>query len=494
VLCIVKGIQERARENGGAPALITGSRSLSYAQLLDTIARIAHFFLRSSIPRGSKLFINIADADLRLIVCIAAMHCRLVPFFLLDIGDLGAEVDYDYVVGAPIRQHNDVAPDIVIDPAALADPADPRLPYLGDGADDDLLFIGATTGTTGRRKLVAETWRTYHNRLNGRGDIPGITDPRMPEGLRWSSRDRLLYTMGDVTYAGAGMALCTLATGATHVRTSRDIHEALRLINTYSVNFLVITPATLAELMNGMDRHGVRCESVKRIVVGGSLFEPALVERMAAHFTADLFVSYGSTEVGLVSIGKIRPDTYRFGDVGHIAPGLQLISAGSRAEPAPLVIVRRREHHVPFYVGGRIVSSADPFYTMPDLGYAEGGRLFVIGRDDEVYSYNGNKTAFSLIDSALRRVPHVSDVAVVSGNAIGDPLGLVIGVVAAADLDLRPLRERVLEVAEAKQAGDRIRLFRLETIPRNAFGKTDRNAVVAAYLRSAAHKDWPAPA
>jgi acyl-coenzyme A synthetase/AMP-(fatty) acid ligase len=494
VLFIVKGIQDRARENGGAPALITGSRSLSYAQLLETIARIAHFFLRSGIPRGSKLFINIADADLRLIVCVAAMHCRLVPFILLDIGDLGDEVDYDYVIGAPILQHNDLAPDIVIEPAALASSADSLLPDVGDGADDDLLFVSATTGTTGRRKLVAETWRTYRNRVCGRGDIPGITDPRMPEALRWSSRDRLLYTMGDVTSAGAGMALCTLGAGAAHIRTSRDAHEALRLINTYGVNWLVTTPGTLAELMNGMDRHGVRCESVKRIVVGGSLFEPALVERIAAHFEADLFVAYGSTEVGLVSVGKITPETYRFGDAGDVAPGLQLLSAGSRAEPAPLVIVRRKDHHLPYYVGGRIVPSDDQFYTMPDLGYAEGTRIFVIGRDDEVYSYNGNKTAFSLIDRALRRFPGVADVAVVSGNAIGDPLGLVIGVLAAADVELRPLHARVLEVAEAQGAGDSIRLFRLEAIPRNAFGKTDRGGVVAAYLRSTAQPKVGEPA
>src|SRR6185312_613220 len=105
------------------------------------------------------------------------------------------------------------------------------------------------------------------------------------------------------------------------------------------------------------------------------------------------------------------------------------------------VILRRKDHHLPYYVDGRIVPSDDQFYTMPDLGYAEGTRIFVVGRDDEVYSYNGNKTAFSLIDNALRRFPHVTDVAVVSGNAIGDPLGLVIGVVAVADIDLRPLHE-----------------------------------------------------
>jgi acyl-coenzyme A synthetase/AMP-(fatty) acid ligase len=418
------------------------------------------------------------------------MHCRLVPFFLLDIGDLGEEVDYDRIVGAPVLQHKDLAPDIIIEPAALAGAdSDSLLPDVGDGADDELLFIGSTTGTTGRRKLVAETWRSLQDRLGGRDGVPGITDPSMPDGLRWSSKDRLLYTVGDATYAGASMALCTLLAGGAHVRMSRDALETLRLVNTYSVNWLVSTPGTLAELMNGMDRHRIGCESVKRIVTGGSLFDPALVERIAAHFEADLFVSYGSTEVGLVSIGKITPETYRFGDVGEVAPGLQLISAGSRTDPAPLVILRRKHHHLPYYVGGRVVPSDDQFYTMPDLGYAEDGRLFVIGRDDEVYSFNGNKTAFSLIDSALRRFAGVSDAAVVSGNAIGDPLGLVIGVVATSDVDLQPLHDHVLEIAEARQARDRIHLFRLEAIPRNSFGKTDRNGVIAAYLRSAAQSD-----
>ena len=44
-------------------------------------------------PRA-KVFLNIADPDLRLITMIAAMHCGLTPFALLEVGDLGMLHDH----------------------------------------------------------------------------------------------------------------------------------------------------------------------------------------------------------------------------------------------------------------------------------------------------------------------------------------------------------------------------------------------------------------
>jgi len=93
-----------AERNAAAPALITGARSISYGELLNMIARVSNHLLDRGLPSRAKLFINIGDPDLRLIVTIAALHAGLIPFALMDIGDLKDEVDHDVIVGAAVLQ------------------------------------------------------------------------------------------------------------------------------------------------------------------------------------------------------------------------------------------------------------------------------------------------------------------------------------------------------------------------------------------------------
>ena len=84
----------------------------------------------------------------------------------------------------------------------------------------------------------------------------------------------------------------------------------------------------------------------------------------------------------------------------------------------------------------------------------------------------------------LRTMPEVRDVAVVSAQPIGDPLGLVIGVVGPGEAGLPALRNRVFQRLKGNP-GDHIRMFRLVDVPRNAMGKVDRQGVLEAYQREA---------
>src|SRR5262249_20312964 len=161
------------------------------------------------------------------------------------------------------------------------------------------------------------------------------------------------------------------------------------------------------------------------------------------------------------------------GFVGELSPGVKMVTTGTRAEPAPLAIVRDPRTLLPYYAAGKLTANNDTFYTMPDLGFVENGRVYLTGRDDEVYNFNGNKVAFSLIDADLRAMPDVKDVAVVSALPIGDALGLVIGVVGPPEAALPTLHERIAQRMKG-DPGAHIRLFRAAAIPRNSMGKIDR--------------------
>ena len=184
---------------------------IGYATLLDAIARISnHFADRCAKPRA-KLFINVADPDLRLAVTIAAMHCGMIPFALLEIGEPRAEVDYDYVIGAAKLQVPDLKPDLTIDDAVLSGRlADPVLREFPELPDDALLLIGSTTGTTGRRKLVAETYGIARYKEI----VPEDAGPEVPSWMHVHRVRSPRRAVGDVAlHAGATLALQPPGTG-----------------------------------------------------------------------------------------------------------------------------------------------------------------------------------------------------------------------------------------------------------------------------------------
>ena len=167
--------------------------------------------------------------------------------------------------------------------------------------------------------------------------------------------------------------------------------------------------------------------------------------------------------------------------VGSIQPGVTLVSAGTRAEPGPVTIVNNQNRFCNYYSRGKIIKNTSPFYTLPDIGYVEDGQLYLLGRDDEVFNAAGNKVAFSIIDAALRDTPGILDVGIAGGGPIGDPMGIVIGVVAAEGFDMRQAMAVVARSTSMAAPGDLVRIFQCGAIARNATGKVDRGALLSAY-------------
>ena len=85
---VIEGIRAFAAANAAAPALV-GTGLLTYADVLDKVARISNHFADRKIPPRSKVFLNFTDPDLRLVVSLACLHYGLVPFILVDPDQVG---------------------------------------------------------------------------------------------------------------------------------------------------------------------------------------------------------------------------------------------------------------------------------------------------------------------------------------------------------------------------------------------------------------------
>ena len=469
MLSVIEAIRTTAASNAIAPAIIGPGRYLTYGDLLEKIARISNFLADRDVPARAKVFLNFADADLRFIATLGCLHYGLIPFVLTEIGDAAEDVDYDFVVGAPTLPYSAEVPiDLGIDPALLEGKlGDPRLRTFPDIGDDEILLIAGTTGTTGRKKLVAELGSVFAAR-NGR------------ERGEFRAGDRVLVAIGDASKYGTGLGLRLLFKGAAIVRAGPNLADTLKLINMFAVNKLVATPAAVEEIIGGMTQAGVRCPSIASISVTGSLFQRQFLQKVEQAFDAEVFVNYGSSEVGIISRGRIEAASFETGYVGEVQPGVTLVSAGTADAPAPITIVNDQSRFCNYYSRGKVIKNTSPFYTLPDIGYVKDGGVYLIGRDDEVFNASGNKVAFSVIEAALRDVPGVEDVGMAGGGPIGDAAALVIAVVATDGFDL----QQAMGVVTATIHGpsDLIRMFRSDAIPRNATGKVDRKALLSAYV------------
>src|SRR5690606_1499811 len=138
----------------------------------------------------------------------------------------------------------------------------------------------------------------------------------------------------------------------------------------------------------------------------------------------------GTTEVGAISGGVVSSESYRRGYVGNLTQGLEILSAGTRDEPAPVVLAYDPAAFAKYIVDGKVVEHDSPAYPLPDLGYVEDGALFLIGRADEVYNYSGNKRSYDQIAAEIARFAGVRDVSMASGAPIGRENDLIIAVVA----------------------------------------------------------------
>ena len=474
---VIESIRGFAMANAAAPALV-GTGLLTYGDVLDKVARISNHFADRKVPPRSKVFLNFTDPDLRLVVTLACLHYRLIPFILVDPGQVGREnVDHDLVIGATNPYRPDIPLDLVIDRSVLEGRfSDPVLRAFPDIGDEDILYIGVTGGTSSGGRLVAQRAASHRIRSLSERQKAMVADG-----------DRVAFTLGDVSKYGFSLSLLILHQGGALVRILTEPFETLKLFNLVQLNRLITTPHDAEHMLGVMETAGIRCPSLGTVLLSGSIFYPPLVERLEKHFpSAQIEVSYGSAEVGGVSSGPIRAADYRAGYVGEINRDATVIGAGTEAEPAPVRLRNDGSIFCDYYAAGTVTRSAEPVYTMPDLGYLDGRKLYLVGRDDEVVNLSGAKVPFSRFESVLRDIPGIIDVGIVADVELGGANGAIVALVCEDSVALDEVARRMWAAMGVPVMPTLLRFFRTDRIQRNATGKVDRKALLNAFAESQA--------
>ena len=211
------------------------------------------------------------------------------------------------------------------------------------------------------------------------------------------------------------------------------------------------------------------------ILLGGAAAEPSLLEA-ARHAGGRVLTTYGMSETcgGCVYDGvpldcaNVRVDSDSLGDPGRILLAGTMLMSGYRHAPG------EQRPPTPWVVD----DSGHRWLRTNDLGRLDGGRLAVLGRQDDVINTGGHKVVPAQVNALLLADPAVAE-AVVVGRPDPEWGERVTAVVVPADPGSPPalesLRARVREQLPSYAAPREVEIR--DTLPMLASGKPDLAAL-----------------
>jgi len=361
----------------------------------------------------------------------------------------------------------------VVDPAEAAAHRTGSRPKVAAGGRIVLL----TSGTTGTPKGVPRKPKI----VSALGVGATILDRT---GLRIGARIALAVPM--FHGLGFGMLILTIGLGGTALVLRRfDAGATLAQASQWRADALTAVPAMLARILDLPDEVRTRnpLPSLRVVISSGARLDPSLAQRFTDAYGDVIYNGYGSSEVGIGALAtpadlRAAPET-----VGRPVAGCPvaiLDDDDSRVGPGVTGrIFVGGELTFDSYTGGGTKGVVGDMMDTGDMGYLdEAGRLFIVGREDDMIVSGGENVYPRAVENALAEHPDVADNAVIG---VADPdygERLAAYVVPQTTIDEAELREYLKnKVSRFEQPRD---IQIVERIPRNPAGKVLRNDLPGA--------------
>jgi amino acid adenylation domain-containing protein len=493
-LDLVPGAFERnAARNGDAPAIVFGSRTVSYGELNRDANRLARRLQRLGVAPNQRVAVCL-DRSPEMVMAV---------FAVLKAGAGYVPLDTSYPPARLQWMLQDCAPRVVIthsslralfEPSlALADP--PALlcvdaePGLADESDadlglaaqgEDLAYVIYTSGSTGRPKGVEIPRRAMANYLEAM------------RGLGWlSSIDTLLaISPFSFDFHVPQIHLPLIAGARVLLAARKEAADAPRLISMLEddgVTAMAGTPTSFRMLIEA----GFSGKPDLKVHCGGEALMPDLVQKLRPR-VAELWNVYGPTETTVYST------MHRV----ELSPSERVVPVGRPIANTQLYVVDPGGLDVPegmtgeLWIGGAGLArgylrrpglTAEKFVALPEgRAYRTGdlarflpdGTLEVVGRIDHQVKIRGYRIELGEIEAELLSHPSVAQAAVVVREDKPGDRRLAAYVVAAGQAvepqKLRAFLEERLPSFMVPPA-----FVTLDSLPLSPNGKVDRGALPA---------------
>ncbi|MCZ4550798.1 AMP-binding protein [Gordonia rubripertincta] len=329
-------------------------------------------------------------------------------------------------------------------------------------------IILLTSGTTGTPKGA---------RRSGGGGAGALA--AMFERIPWRAEQTVVIAAPMFHAWGFGqMAVAASMTCTMVMRRRFDPEATLAMVDEHGARGLALVPVMLERIMDlpgeVLDNH--QMATLRFATISGSRMRADAVRDFMDRFGDVVYNSYNATEAGLISTAvpadlRAAPDTAgrpaAGTDVRILDENFEELAAGDVGKIAVL-----SNSHFEGYSSGETKDFHGAFMLTGDMGtFDRAGRLFVVGRDDDMI-VSGGENVFPLeVEETLHQHPSVLEAAVlgVDDAQYGQRLAAFVVLRPGQSAGADELKAHVkAQLAGFKAPRD---VVFLDSLPRNATGK-----------------------
>ncbi|ABM11081.1 MULTISPECIES: acyl-CoA ligase FadD12 [Mycolicibacterium] len=286
----------------------------------------------------------------------------------------------------------------------------------------------------------------------------------------------MFHAWGFSQLAFAASMSCTIVT-----RRRFDPEATLELVDKYRATGLCVVPVMFDRIMDlpdeVLDKYSGR--SLRFAAASGSRMRPDVVIKFMDRFGDVIYNNYNATEAGMIATATPRdlraaPDT-----AGRPAEGteIRILDADFNEVPTGEVggIYVRNSTQFDGYTTGKTKDFHEGFMSSGDVGYFdEAGRLFVVGRDDEMIVSGGENVYPIEVEKTLAAHPDVAEATVlgVDDEKFGQRLEAFVVLTADAAATPETLKQHVRDNLANYKVPREITI--LDELPRGVTGKISR--------------------
>lgn len=341
-------------------------------------------------------------------------------------------------------------------------------------SEDSLAHLVFSSGTTGIPKGVQFTVKDLEQRTAA-------------AKVNWMPQDPFFCQLAIDTVSGAISLFHSLFNGETFF-ISGSTENDLELIEKHGIASIQTSPAKLKDLYEKANQQQSQLRSIREYQVAGGLLSERLGAEIASMSGVTLTYIYGSTEVGLVAKGQFSPSDPQLVGIVVSSAEVQIFDeSGAVLEfnKEGTLRIRTSYQSRTYWKLDNSASSAFSdgwFYPGDTAKLSSDGKLWILGRIDEIVNLSGMKVDPAWIDARIAGYRGIKDYAcfaIPDENLLFEKLAIAI----VFDEDIQI--DSFMQFLKSELGDNSPQLVvRVLEIPRNSMGKPSRIQLRDDYLRA----------
>jgi 4-hydroxybenzoate-CoA ligase len=424
-----------AEGRGNKAALIDASRSISYAELCNAVARVGPLLAKLGVERENRIVLVVYDSIEFPILFWGAIRAGIVPVLL---NTLLTRDQYHYLLDDSRAKAAFVSSPVLstLQQAAIGVSTLKHIVAVGGGPDtaprfETLLSAQRKAASPARTCADEVAYWLYSSGTTGvpKGAMHVHSTPIMFASPVGRSRlgmreDDVIFSAAKLFFAyGIGTSICALAAGATSVLfpdwpTPRAIFEVLRR---HQPTMLFAVPTLYAAMLASPEcAPELGSQRLRLCFSAGEPLPPHIGEGWKQRHGLDICNGVGSTEMGHLFLTNL-PDAVEYGTSGIPVDGYEIRLVDELGEDVPdgdmgEMLVRCQTAAAGYWnqrartrriFEGEWTRTGDKYVRRPD------GVYIYCGRTDDMFKVSGIWVSPFEVEAALASHPDVLEAAVV---------------------------------------------------------------------------------